>query len=80
MLGKIILTLDQLNIKQKAIISSINCDEILKNRLYSFGIIKGATITVEETTLTKSTIEVKINQSKIALRLKEAEKIEVICE
>lgn len=47
MLGKIILTLDQLNIKQKAIISSINCDEILKNRLYSFGIIKGATITVE---------------------------------
>ena len=74
------MTLDQLKIKQKATISSINCDEILKNRLYSFGIVKGATITVEETTLTKSTIEIKINQSKIALRLQEASKIEVVCE
>ena len=74
------MTLDQLKIKQKATISSINCDEVLKNRLYSFGIVKGATITVEETTLTKSTIEIKINQSKIALRLQEASKIEVVCE
>ena len=74
------MTLDQLKIKQKATISSINCDEILKNRLYSFGIVKGATITVEETTLTKSTIEIKVNQSKIALRVQEAAKIEVICE
>lgn len=74
------MTLDQLKIKQKATISSINCDEILKNRLYSFGIVKGATITVEETTLTKSTIEIKVNQSKIALRLQEASKIEVVCE
>ncbi len=73
------MTLDQLKIKQKATISSINCDEILKNRLYSFGIVKGATITVEETTLTKSTIEIKVNQSKIALRLQEASKIEVVC-
>ncbi len=74
------MTLDQLKIKQKATISSINCDEVLKNRLYSFGIVKGATITVEETTLTKSTIEIKVNQSKIALRVQEAAKIEVICE
>ena len=71
------MTLDQLKIKQKATISSINCDEVLKNRLYSFGIVKGATITVEETTLTKSTIEIKVNQSKIALRSSEASKIKV---
>ncbi len=72
------MTLSELKKKESAQIVAINCDEVLKNRLYSFGIVKGATITVEETTLTKSTIEIKINQSKIALRLSEASKIEVI--
>lgn len=71
------MTLSELKKKESAQIVAINCDEVLKNRLYSFGIVKGATITVEETTLTKSTIEIKINQSKIALRLSEASKIEV---
>lgn len=74
------MTLDQLNINESAIITAINCDEILKNRLYSFGIIKGVKIEIVELTLTKSTIEVKINQSKIALRLNEASKIEVVYE
>jgi ferrous iron transport protein A len=74
------MTLDQLNINESAIITAINCDEILKNRLYSFGIIKGVKIEIVELTLTKSTIEIKINQSKIALRLIEASKIEVAYE
>jgi ferrous iron transport protein A len=71
------MTLDELKIKESAEIIAINCDNVLKNRLYSFGIIKGAIVKIEELTLTKSTIEIKINQSKIALRLNEAEKIEV---
>ncbi|MBP9615612.1 MAG: ferrous iron transport protein A [Aliarcobacter sp.] len=71
------MTLNELKIKESAEIISINCDNVLKNRLYSFGIIKGAIVKIEELTLTKSTIEIKINQSKIALRLSEAEKIEV---
>ncbi|MGA1932482.1 FeoA family protein [Arcobacter sp. YIC-464] len=71
------MTLDKLNIKDKAIIKSINCEPILKNRFYSFGIVKGALISVEEVTLTKSTIEIKINSTKVALRLKEASNIEV---
>ena len=74
------MTLDQLNINESAIITAINCDEILKNRLYSFGIIKGVKIEIVELTLTKSTIEIKINQSKMALRLIEASKIEVAYE
>ena len=74
------MTLDQLNINESAIITAINCDEILKNRLYSFGIIKGVKIEIVELTLTKSTIEIKVNQSKIALRLNEASKIEVAYE
>ena len=72
------MTLNELKKKESGQIIAINCDEVLKNRLYSFGIVKGAVITVEETTLTKSTIEIKINQSKIALRLSEASKIEVM--
>ena len=71
------MTLNELKIKESAEIISINCDNVLKNRLYSFGIIKGAIVKIEALTLTKSTIEIKINQSKIALRLSEAEKIEV---
>ena len=71
------MTLNELKIKESAEVISINCDKVLKNRLYSIGIIKGAIVKIEELTLTKSTIEIKINQSKIALRLSEAEKIEV---
>ena len=74
------MTLDQLKINESAIITAINCDEILKDRLYSFGIIKGVKVEIVELTLTKSTIEIKINQSKMALRLIEASKIEVAYE
>ena len=71
------MKLSDLKIKEKAEIINIDCDSILKNRLHSFGIMKGAIVTIEELTLTKSTIEIKINHSKIALRLSEAEKIGV---
>lgn len=71
------MTLNELNKNQTAIIKSINCDSVLKNRFYSLGIVKGATIKVEELTFTKSTIEININGSKFALRFSEANKIEV---
>jgi ferrous iron transport protein A len=74
------MTLNQLNINEKAIITAINCNEILKSRLYSFGISRGVEVQIVELTLSKSTIEIKINQSKIALRLSEASKIEVAYE
>lgn len=71
------MTLDELNEGEIATIKSINCELALKNRFYSFGIVKGSKIIIEKVTLTKSTIEVKINQTKIAIRLTEASKIEV---
>lgn len=71
------MTLDRLEIGNKAIIKSINCDSALKNRFHSFGIVKNSIISIEELTLTKSTIEIKINSTKVALRLKEASSIEV---
>lgn len=72
------MTLNELKIQESAEIVAINCDNVLKNRLYSFGVIKGAIVKIEALTMTKSTIEIKINQAKIALRLSEAEKIEVM--
>lgn len=71
------VTLDSLNIGDTAVIKEINCNLALKNRLYSFGVVKGSIVDVEEATLTKSTIKVKINQTKIALRLSEAKVIGV---
>ena len=71
------MKLSDLKIKERAEILDIDCDKILKSRLHSFGITKGTIVTIEQLTLTKSTIELKINHSKIALRLNEAENIEV---
>lgn len=71
------MTLDKLNIGEIAIVKSINCEHALKNRFYSFGVVKGSQISVEEITLAKSTIEIKINTTKIAIRLKEASVIEI---
>ena len=58
-------------------IISINSDPELKSRFCSFGISRGALIYIIEFTLAKNTIEVRINNSKIALRLTEAELIEI---
>ncbi len=71
------MTLDKLNINESAIVKSINCEPTLKNRFYSFGIVKGSKIYVEEVTLTKSTIEIKINNTRVALRFTEAAKIKI---
>ncbi len=62
---------------KRAKITDINCDEVLRSRFYSFGIIKGSTICVTTKSMAKKTIEIKINQSKIALRASEASKIKV---
>ncbi len=69
--------LNELNIGDKAVVTSVNCDMALKNRLYSFGVVKGANIDVEELTMAKSTMKVKIGHTKIALRLSEAAAIGV---
>lgn len=58
-------------------IISISADSQLKNRFYSFGIIKGAIAYIEEITLAKKTIEIKVQKSRIALRVSEAESIEI---
>lgn len=71
------MTLENLEIGDKGKVLSINCENALKNRFYSFGIIKGAIVTIVERTFTKSTIEIKINSTRVALRIQEASKIEI---
>jgi len=71
------MTLSEINVGESAIIKAVNCDNALKNRFYSFGIVKGSTIKVEEITLAKSTMEIKVNTTKVAVRISEAQTIEV---
>jgi len=61
----------------KVTVVKLNAATDLKQRLISFGIMKGAVITVLEHAPAKSTIEVKVGKMRIALRAKEAELIEV---
>ncbi len=71
------MTLDKLSKGESAIITAIHANRELKNRFNSFGLVKGARISVEERSLGKKTIRVRINKTRIALRSAEAEKIEV---
>ena len=71
------MSLIDLDLQKTANIKAINCDDILKKRLYSFGIIVGNQICVTAKSLAKKTIEIKINQSKVALRNSEAINIKV---
>jgi len=71
------LRLDQLKKNEEAIILNINADKTLKSRFNSFGITKGTKISIVATTMTKETIEIKVNRTKIALRVSEASKIEI---
>jgi ferrous iron transport protein A len=69
--------LSDLNINQKAEIYEINCDDILKNRFYSFGITNGTKVELTAKSLAKKTLEIKINNYKVALRSSEAANIRV---
>jgi ferrous iron transport protein A len=58
-------------------IARINAEGPLKQRLISFGLMKGATIQLLECSMTKSTYEIKVGNVRLALRREEAELIEV---
>ena len=62
---------------ESATITAINADKELKKRFNSFGIVKGVTIHAEQHTITKQTMEVRIKKTRMALRLTEAEKVEI---
>ncbi|PLY06293.1 MAG: iron transporter [Arcobacter sp.] len=55
----------------------INSDSVLKARFSSFGITRGAMVYTIQQTMSKNTIEIRVNNTKIALRISEAKLIEV---
>jgi len=58
-------------------VTKLNADSELKQRLISFGVMKGTIIEVLEYAPAKSTIEIKVGNTRLALRAKEADLIEV---
>lgn len=61
----------------KATIIKIHAEKALKDRLNSFGVMKGEEISIKGTTLAKQTMEVEVGSTLIALRADEAKRIEV---
>lgn len=60
-----------------ATVVKINASGPLKQRLISFGLMKGAEVKMLECSPTKSTFEIKVGNVSLALRKEEAELIEV---
>lgn len=71
------MLLSQLNKNDKAIIKNMNANEDLVNRLTSFGIDEESEIRVIQFSLAKNTMEIECDGTAVALRIKEAEFIEV---
>ena len=71
------MKLSGLPIKTKAIITKIECSSELKQRFYSFGIIKGAEVFIEAISLAKNTMEINVEDTSIGIRVEEANTIEV---
>ena len=61
----------------RAEIMKIHADKPLKDRLSSFGVMRGEELTVKGCSLGKQTMEIEVGSTLIALRKEEAEKIEV---
>ncbi|NLC27391.1 MAG: ferrous iron transport protein A [Campylobacteraceae bacterium] len=75
-------TLDKLSVNESAVIASIDASEELKKRFFSFGMRRGATLKVKALSLARSTIEIEVGGTMIALRNEEAKTIKVstVCE
>jgi ferrous iron transport protein A len=71
------MKLSELKKGVEARVANIFSNGELKQRFNSFGLIKGANIIVDEISLTHNTIAVIVDSTSVALRLKEAESIEV---
>ena len=58
-------------------IVKIHADKALKDRLSSFGVMRGEILLVKGCSLGKQTMEIEVGSTLIALRADEADKIEI---
>ena len=71
------MVLSDLRKGDKAEIVKINADKALKDRLTSFGVMRGETLLVKGCSLARKTMEIEVGSTRIALRADEAGKIEI---
>ncbi|SFV69093.1 Ferrous iron transport protein A, putative [hydrothermal vent metagenome] len=71
------MNLTELTKGDKAQIIKIHADKALKDRLNSFGVMRGEELLVKGCSLAKQTMEIEVGATLIALRKNEAEKIEI---
>jgi len=71
------MQLTQLTKGDKAEIVKIHANKALRDRLSSFGVMRGEELTVRGCSLAKQTMEIEVGSTLIAVRADEADKIEV---
>jgi ferrous iron transport protein A len=71
------MVLSELHKGDKAEIIKIHAEKALKDRLTSFGIMRGETLFITGCSIAKQTMEIEVGSTLIALRADEAGKIEV---
>lgn len=69
------MNLDEIQKGDSVVVKRIDNHGALKERLFSFGISRGAVLNVMEYSLSKATMEVKIGGTMLALRHDEAKQI-----
>jgi len=71
------MVLSEIQKGDRAEIVKIHADKALKDRLHSFGVMRGETLLVKGCSLGKQTMEIEVGSTLIALRADEANKIEI---
>jgi ferrous iron transport protein A len=71
------MNLTQLTKGERGEIIKVHADKPLKDRLNSFGVMRGETLLVKGCSIAKQTMEIEVGSTLIALRRDEAQKIEV---
>jgi len=71
------MTLSEMNAGENAIVTLIEADGELKQRLFSFGLRKGSHLKIKATSIAKSTMEIEVGSTLLALRFEEAKHIGV---
>ena len=72
------MRLSDLKKGNSAEIVKIHADKVLRDRLTSFGVMRGESLSVKGCSLAKQTMEIEIGGTLLALRADEAKKIEVL--
>ena len=69
--------LSEMNPGEQGIVSKIDAQGELKQRLFSLGLRKGSQIKMKASSIAKSTLEVEVGSTLLALRYEEAKMIQV---